>query len=314
MPEWLIERGIGETRSVRIRDGEIVEARVLLDGTVPAGTVLEARLLETGIPAVAIAEGQQYLLPKGAPHVSEGTAIRIEVTRELLPGVEPWKRPVARITDEMPRPAQPLDAEYLPFPSPHDRLTEAGWQDFVEEARSGIVRFSGGELRISPTPAMTLIDVDGRLPPFELATAAAVVAAHAILRHGIGGSIGIDLPTISGKAQRQAVGAAIDAALPQPFERTAMNGFGFIQVVRPRVRASMFELAFDRIPFEARALLRRAAMECRGRVRLAAHPSIVTYFERNRAFLDRLAREIGGTVALRSDPALPIHGGHAENF
>ena len=32
MPDWLIERGIGETRAVRVADGEIVESRIMIDG------------------------------------------------------------------------------------------------------------------------------------------------------------------------------------------------------------------------------------------------------------------------------------------
>ena len=96
------------------------------------------------------------------------------------------------------------------------------------------------------TPAMTLIDVDGVLPPAELAIAGARASALAIRRHGIAGSIGIDLPNVRGKAERQAVAEAVDAILPQPFERTAVNGFGFLQIVRPRRHASLFELALDR--------------------------------------------------------------------
>ena len=33
MPEWLIERGIGETRAALVEDGEIIEARVRRDGS-----------------------------------------------------------------------------------------------------------------------------------------------------------------------------------------------------------------------------------------------------------------------------------------
>ena len=160
---------------------------------------------------------------------------------------------------------------------------------------------------------MTLIDVDGRLAPFALAKAAAAAAARLIVRHGIGGSIGIDLPTIAGKEQRQAVAAAVDAALPRPFERTAMNGFGFIQIVRPRARASLFELASERASFEARALLRNAAMQQTGSTRLVANPAVVAVFERNPEWTEMLARQVGGAVTLRSDPSLPIHGGYAQN-
>ena len=312
MREWLYEEGIGETRAVLIEDDEIVEARIFLDGVVPAGTILDAWVREAGVPALAEARGQQYLLPAGAPGAPEGASIRIEVTRETIPGAEPWKRPLARVSREEPRSAPRPDGEALTFPSPDDRLERAGWSDLLEEARAGIVRFPGGELRVSPTPAMTLIDVDGRLPPFDLAIAGAKAAARAILRHGIGGSIGIDFPTMGGRAQRQAISTAVDAVLPQPFERTAVNGFGFMQIVRPRARASLFELAQDRAAFEARALLRRAAQERTGATTLVAHPAIIRMLEEQVDWLDTLSRQVGGNIGLRADPALPISAAYAQ--
>jgi len=312
LPDWLVERGIGETRALRLEADRIVEARILLDGIVPAGTVLEARLAEAGKPAVAEAGGEQYLLPAGAREATQGAAVAIEVTRERIPGAEPWKRPLARVADEAPRPAPPLDAVILPFSSPADRLEQAGWSDLIEEARSGIVRFAGGELRVSVTPAMTLIDVDGTLSPLDLAVAGAKAAALAIVRHGIGGSVGIDFPTVAGKAGRQAIGEAVDAFLPRPFERTAVNGFGFLQIVRPRAHASLFELAADRAAFEARALLRRAAMERTGATRLVAHPAVVRVLDQNPGWLDALARQVGGSVALRADASLPMSASYGE--
>ena len=294
-----------------VDDGAIVEARVLLEGTVPAGSVIDAKLIEAGRPAIAAGDSGEYMLPAGAPGVTEGARLAIEVTREAIPGAEPWKRPLARIADAAGPGEACLEGRELAFPSPDDPLARAGWAELIDEARSGIVSFAGGALRISPTPAMTLIDVDGTLPPSDLARAGAKAAARAILRHGIGGSIGIDFPTVEGKAQRQAIGAAIDALLPQPFERTAVNGFGFLQVIRPRRHASLFELAADRAAFEARALLRAAARET-GAVRLVAHPAVASALERRSDWLDRLARQVGGAVTLRSEPSLPIHGGHAE--
>jgi ribonuclease G len=164
-----------------------------------------------------------------------------------------------------------------------------------------------------PAPAMTLIDVDGYLPPDELAVVGAAEAAKAVRRLDIGGSIGIDLPTSGGKAPRQAAAAAIDAHLPQPFERTAVNGFGFVQIVRPRRRASLVELAQDRAAFEARALLRRAAFERPGAKRLVAHPALIAVLERRADWTAALARKLGGAIALRGDPALTMSGGYVES-
>jgi hypothetical protein len=59
---------------------------------------------------------------------------------------------------------------------------------------------------------------------------------------GITGSIGIDLPTMNNKDERMIAAAQIDKFLPQPFERTAVNGFGFVQIVRRRERPSLVEL------------------------------------------------------------------------
>ncbi|HYC63090.1 MAG TPA: hypothetical protein VEC14_00045, partial [Reyranellaceae bacterium] len=224
---------------------------------------------------------------------------------------EPWKRPLARATDQAPAPAPPLSGRELAFPSPGNELSDAGWDDVLDQARTGMVEFAGGRLRIFVTPAMTLIDVDGILRPDELAVAGAAEAARAIRRLGIGGSIGIDLPTVGGKAQRQELGQALDAIVPQPFERTAVNGFGFLQLIRPRRHASLFELAADRPSFEARALLRRAARET-GAIRLVAHPAVIAVLGSRPDWLEALGRQVGGSVALRAEPKLPISAGYAE--
>jgi ribonuclease G len=315
--EWLVEHGIGETRAGLIDDdGTIIEARIELDGTTPAGTVLRARLASTGANgrnAIAIAEGgSEYLLPRGAGSTTQGATLNIEVARSAIPGSEPWKRPLARVTEKELQVPQQLGGRQIAFPSPNDELGKAGWDDLIDEARVGVFTFAGGELRISATPAMTLIDVDGFLPSDELAVIGAAEAARAIRRLDIGGSIGIDLPTVAGKVPRQAAAEAIDAILPQPFERTAVNGFGFVQLIRPRMRASLIELSQDRACFEARALLRRAAFEAPGPKRLAAHPAVIAVLESDGDWLDTLSRQLGGSVSLRADPSIPISGGYAE--
>jgi hypothetical protein len=310
-PEWLIERGIGETRAALVEDGRIVEARIIRDSVVPAGSVLSAQLKKVGRNAVALADSREYLLPKGAPGVTEGGRLNIEVTREALGGAEPWKRPLARPAEADPRPAPALQGRELQFPSMSDELEAAGWSDLLDEARSGLIGFPGGELRISLTPAMTLIDVDGNLPPAELAIAGARAAAAAIRRHGIGGSIGIDLPTVDNKSARLAAAEAVEEILPKPFERTAVNGFGFLQIVRPRTHASLLELAADRALFETAAVLRQAAGEV-GSIRLVAHPAVVAVLEQKQDWLDQLGKQVGGTVTLRAEPSIAISASHAE--
>jgi ribonuclease G len=315
LPEWLVERGIGETRSALVEGGEIVGARIELDGLVRVGSIVAARLLDIGQGGRnAIAEdqaGAEYLLPRGAPGVPQGAALAIEVTREAIPGAELWKRPLARLSSDGPGEAVPIEGREVAFPGP-DLLGKSGWADLLDEARTGVVRFAGGELSMAPTPAMTLIDVDGYLPPDELAIAGAAAAAKAIHRLDIGGSIGVDLPSAKSKAGRQAAAAAIDASLSQPFERTAVNGFGFVQIVRPRTRASLLELAQDRAAFEARALLRRAAMDTAGPKRLVAHPAVIAAIEATPGWIELLSRQVGAAVTLRAEPSLAIFAGYAE--
>ena len=141
MPEWLVERGIGERRCALVEDGHIVEARIELDGIRRAGSVLAVRLTRAASRnAIARGEdGAEYLLPRGAPGVTEGAALTIEIAREAISGSESWKHPLARVTDEQPRDAPPLAGRELAFPAAIDELGLAGWNDLIDDAVSGLV-------------------------------------------------------------------------------------------------------------------------------------------------------------------------------
>lgn len=312
MPEWVVEHGIGETRAALIEGERILEARILLDGILPAGSIVEARLVGVGQDGrnalAALDDGTELLLPRRPPGVSEGQRLKVEIKREAIPGPEPWKRALAQPTD-----AGATVAALPGRPARTGELDAAGWQDLLDEAATGESAFPGGLLRLFVTPAMTLFDVDGTLAPAELAVAGARAAAQATRRLGVGGSIGIDLPTAGSKAARTAAAEAIDRALEgTPFERTAVNGFGFVQIVRPRRHASLPELyAGDRAAAEARALLRRAGSHVGG-LCLAASPAVVEALDRHPAWLEALARRVGGSVTLRANPRLAMSAGHAE--
>ncbi|MGG6496304.1 UNVERIFIED_CONTAM: ribonuclease, partial [Bacteroidetes bacterium 56_B9] len=85
---------------------------------------------------------------------------------EALPETGRVKPPRVAATDEAPRPAPAL-RETLEGPvrvlraHEADALEAAGWSELLDEATSGDIAFPGGMLRLTPTPAMTLFDVDG---------------------------------------------------------------------------------------------------------------------------------------------------------
>lgn len=309
MVEWLREEGIGEDRAILVEDGVILEARIELPG-LRAGAVIEAKLVSNQGVAVLPGGGQAVVDP--VPKVSEGASFRAEVTREAIPEPGRPKPPRLRPTDLPLGPGDPLPGALAPRHGP-DPFEEAGWSELLDEAMRGEIAFPGGALRMSLTPAMTLFDVDGTLPPEALAEAGAVAAAQAIRRFGIGGSIGIDLPTLP-RDRRQAAAMAFDATLPQPFERAAVNGFGFLQLVRRRVRASIPELLrADPGVASARALLRRAE-RLQGKVAIHAAPRVILNLKSRPLWLAELARRTGGEVALLPNPGLAISGGHVQTI
>ena len=267
MAEWLYEAGIGENRAALVSRGTIWKARIELEGTiVRVGAVMAARLIDKHSGKIALDGGGEALcdpLPKG---ITQGAVLKVRIVREAVPEQGRTKLPKAVPSDEPladgPDLLARITATGLPVRTvlahEPDLLEQAGWSEVIEEALTGDIVFPGGMLRLSPTPAMFLFDVDGPAPHEPLAVAAAHAVARAMERHGIAGSIGIDFPTLPGKAARLAVAEAIDAALPQPFERTTVNGFGFLQIVRRRTRPSLPELLrADVTGAEARAELRR---------------------------------------------------------
>ncbi|WP_445190755.1 ribonuclease [Sphingomonas sp. Tas61C01] len=304
MPEWLYEAGIGEARAALVDGDAIVEAIVERDG-LRLGTVARARLIDL-IPGnmgrVALPDGEA-LLTRIPPGVTQGATLTVEIVREVIPEPGRPKLARARATDAAPVPGHDLLARIVAtgIPVRHclahqpDALEAAGWSEVLDEAITGEIVFPLGSLRLSPTPAMTLFDVDGPAPIEPLALAAARSVALAIRRHGIGGSIGIDFPTLPGKAPRQAVAEAIDAHLPPPFERTAVNGFGFLQIVRPRPRASLPELLrADAAGTAARAVLRRIEREPPGAPLAHRLPAaVVGWLTARPALLAELARRTG---------------------
>ncbi|MEJ7934215.1 ribonuclease [Sphingobium sp. AN558] len=327
MAEWLYEEGIGEARAALIEHGKLVEAMIEReDGGVRAGAFVQGRLVRTIIPRrrgiVRLDGGEEVLIEPIPPKVAEGALVIVEIFRESIAEEGRPKLAKGRValpgSKVQPAPSllQRLYATGTPVtPCPaheEDRLEAHGWGELMEEAQSGEVGTEAASLRLFLTPAMILIDVDGSLPPAQLGPKGAKLAAQAIRRMGLTGSIGIDLPTMNNKDERAIAAAQIDKHLPLPFERTAVNGFGFIQIIRRRERANLIEvLRADPVATAALALLRRAERHGQGGpATLTAAPAIVDRLRRDAEWIARLARRRGGAIALQSDDALAISAGH----
>jgi hypothetical protein len=319
LADWLIENGIGEDRAIRLAGDRIVAARVQWPGELMAGQVEDAVLVSRSAGSrrgtARFAGGEEALVDGLPPSASEGAPIRLEVTRPAIGERRRRKLARARPTDAAPQRAPTL-AERLRAEG-HDvrvvrELPFNHWAELLGQALAGEVNFPGGSLQFSPTPAMLLIDVDGTLGPRALALAAVTPLAEALQRFDIGGSVGIDFPTLATRDDRRAVDDALAQALTGwPHERTAMNGFGFVQLVARLERPSLLQrTAFQRSALVARMLLRQAErLEGAGAVELSGDPALENQLE---PWLPELARRTGREVRWRADPALALDAPNAQ--
>lgn len=283
----------------------------------PAGARVAARLAKRlGGRGIAEAEGgEQILLEPWPAGATEGETRVVEIRRAA------WREPGR---DRLAK-ARAVDGDAGAVGDLATRLRTAGhrptegWPDAVaaawdtafEAAVLGRWALPAGAMGFTPTPAFVAVDVDGDGP--ALAGDALAALAEVVQLWGLGGSVVIDLAHVPDRAGRAVLGEAFDRAMTGvPFERTAINGFGLMQLVLPRTGPSVLERA--RLEREATAaidLLSAAAREARpGALRLVARAGVARWIEARPHLLAALARATGRGVDVAADPA--AGEGHVE--
>ena len=322
---WFYEAGIGENRALLLDNDALVQIRVeRADGRAKAGAIVDAKFTRQWVAGksgiVTLPDGQEALLQPLPRGLTEGAMVRVAIVRAAMTerGGQA-KRAKAQPADmdnvlcDGPDLLAEINATGFPVKHVHahdaDIFGQYGWHEAIEQAETGRIDFEGGSLLVSLTPAMTLIDVDGPLAPFELAKRAAKEVALALVRFDISGNIGVDFPTLEAKAERAAVTAIFDQYMTANCERTAINGFGFMQIVSRKIRPSVLEIMQANRSVNAALKLLRQAERDRGTgaMRLEVHPAVANKIEPS--LLEELAKRTGRPVSIESRGEIPIDGG-----
>lgn len=316
-PEWLIEDGIGETRALLVEGEQVLAAKVIWASEWAVGTrttgKLVTKLKGTRRGVALLDDGTEALVDHLPPEVTEGQSLELVITRAAMAERGRLKRAQARVVGAGAAPP----AAAFPDGRKVHRFPAGLWEEVWHAASSASLDFPGGEILVSVTPAMTVIDIDGVGSPREVALAAVPAIARALVWFDCGGNIGIDFPTLQTKEDRRTVDDALSAALGGwPHERTAMNGFGFVQLVaRLEGPSLLHRFAHHRLGMAARMALRRAELAAEaggaGRVlQLRVHPALKAKLKAE--WLAALERRTGRMLEILIDPALAIETANAQ--
>jgi ribonuclease G len=343
----LVEDGkLTEFRIIRLRRGE--------KALYQAGERYTARIIErTGRTAIVDLGLEQALLDPAPKGYNAGQLVSVTMTRSRIPEPGRWKPAKVRLADDpTPAHAEPcwhFSAEpwelYLRAAAPHvsviicpdvgvacdverevatptrvdpQMIADAGFDDIIDTAISGQFALDGqGSLSIERTRAMTMIDVDG-MGDGEALNIAAARAVPGLLRLlDIGGATAIDFVSMENRAARQNVADAFDAAAANlgQHERTAVNGFGLMQIIRPRTGPSVPEILCEtspgRLSLESRAiaLLREAGRsQGIGPRHLVAPPAIIDLIRTWPEETGALRFSLGTEIILVPDSAITGYG------
>jgi ribonuclease G len=309
MADWLEQRRIGETLRVLVDGDRALELHLRRDADpLPLGWTGEAIVRSHAGNRALVACGGDEAWLTGNPRLPVGSRLMVRVIR--APIAEPGALKRAHVVPAGEAPASDVPATA--------RRVEYFDDSLLEQATSSLLPFGDLLLSLERCRAGLVIDIDGQGDLVDLSVRASAHIARQLRLYQVGGTVLIDYPSLNSKAQRAQVDAALADALaadPRPVERTAMNGFGLVQLVRPRPGPSLIDqLCGTRregpsLETQMHALLWDAARSQGAGVRtLTAKPSLISRLEARRELMDELEQRIAAPVQLIADASAPGHG------
>lgn len=239
----------GERRAAVVENENIVEIHIQRDALWALGECGVGRIdRKTPSGAYVVADDGSTLLLRGKTNALEGARVMFEVTREAISEPGRIKPPEIMLRDSAGNPPIGKDALL------DARLASLGQSAINASITEGFdVAIAGrsivGDVTISfqRTKAGLVFDIDGIGDAFAINLVAATEIARLLRLYQVGAMVLIDFVSMESKAQRTQIAEAFDAASvldPRSFERTAINGYGMMQVVRARPRPSVLDQLF----------------------------------------------------------------------
>jgi len=308
--------------------------------------------------------GEEGFLPdsEGAAGLAEGAMLAVRVSRgpaggkgaRLTARLSPAEQEMAgagkaRLVRRGPGAVERLAAHYgdAPIVTDDDALAAAlrpalgarlsvrapAWSEPIADAVAALATPEaalphGARMTVSPTPALTAIDIDAGAataardgkPRAQAALNRAILPAVArqIRLRNLGGAIVVDLAGLSIR-KRAALAPDFVAALagdPLAPRFLGFSALGLAEILRPRIHPPLHELLAG--PHAAGlaglcALAAHSAADPATRLALRTAPPVVAALQQDGAALADFIRRCGRPPVLRADPGLPGTAWQVEN-
>ena len=312
----------GERRAAFVENGNIVEIHIQRDALWALGECGAGRIdRKTPSGAYVIADDNSELLLRSKMGAPEGARIMFEVTREAIAEPGRNKPPEIILREGVCDPLMGKDALWeARVASLEPSAINASIAEGFDVAIAGQSQRGDVTISFQRTKAGLVFDIDGIGDAFAINMVAATEIARLLRLYQVGAMVIIDFVSMESKAQRTQIAEAFDAASLadlRPFERTAINGYGMMQVVRARPRPSVLDQLFGTriaaLSDETQAywLLRAVAQSSGfGARTVTTRPEVATLLQSERwaAWRGQAARLAGADMVVVADEKATGYG------